>query len=91
MALDKASEQKVCTWLASKGQLVCPLCQGKAWGIGDLVGTTIVPTPLTSTALNMTGAGVSLQVQLTCVGCAYVVFFAAAPMGIAGLPKPLSA
>jgi len=82
MALDKASEQKVCNWLASKGQLVCHLCQGKAWGIGDLVGNTIVPTPLAATSLNLTGAGVSLYVPLSCINCGYVVFLAAAPIGI---------
>lgn len=90
MALDKASEQKVATWLASKGQLVCPHCQGKAWGIGDLVGSTIVPTPLTSPNLNMTGAGVTLLVPLTCINCAYVVHFSAAQMGLTALPKPAS-
>jgi hypothetical protein len=87
MALDKDSEQKVCKWLASKGQLNCPLCKGVAWGIGDLVGLTTVPTPLTGAALHFSGATVSLQVQLTCVGCAYVVFFAAAPMGITAIPQ----
>ncbi len=88
MALDKASEQKVAQWLASKGQLVCPLCKGVAWGIGDLIGTTVVPTPLTGANLNLSGAAVSLLVQLTCINCAYVVHLAAAPMGITSLPKP---
>lgn len=88
MALDKANEQKVCNWIASKGQLVCPLCKGLAWGVGDLVGSTVVPTPLTNTSLNFAGAAVALQVQMICIGCAYVVQFAAAPMGITALPKP---
>jgi len=88
MALDKASEEKVVKWLASKGQLVCPLCKGSGWGVGDLVATTVVPTPLTGPMLNFTGSPVALQVQLTCKVCAYIVYLAAAPIGITALPKP---
>jgi hypothetical protein len=88
MALDKANEEKVVQWLTTKGQLVCPLCKGVAWGIGDLVGVPVVPTPLSGPILNFAGSPVSLQVQLTCIGCAHVVFFAAAPIGITAHPKP---
>ena len=91
MPLDKASEEKVCKWLSSKGQLTCPLCQGKAWGIGDMIGATVVATPLTSAALNPAGAPVSLMVQVTCINCAYTLFFAAPQMGITSLPKPAPA
>jgi hypothetical protein len=90
MALDKASEEKVVKWLSSKGQLMCPLCKGTAWGVGDLVATTVVPTPLTGPMLKLTGAPVALQVQLTCTSCAYIVYLAAAPIGITALPKPES-
>jgi hypothetical protein len=90
MGLDRDSEQKVCTWLAQKGQHVCPICQGKAWGIGDLVGLTIVPTPLTGTGLNLSGAGVSLFVPLTCLNCAYVILLSAAPMGLTSTANPSS-
>jgi hypothetical protein len=87
MALDRDSEQKVCKWIAGKGNLACPLCKGKAWAIGDLVGLTVVPTPLSGTSLNIMGANVSLHVPVTCVNCAYTMLLAAAPIGIVA-PKP---
>ena len=80
MPLDQAQGQKLDAWLRAKAPLglACPVCQRKQWSVGD-----IVSAPTWSPQGFAIGGPTVPTIQVICNHCAYVMHFAAVPIGLA--------
>lgn len=78
MALSQAEQQRVQSWLNTRGrQHSCPVCGANNWSIGDVVSAPIY----TNGGVQLGGPSVPM-VQLVCSNCVYVRLFAAKPIGL---------
>jgi len=80
MSLNQEQTRKLEKWLNSKrafGSENCPICGYNDWKPGD-----IVVAPVRSGGGTRLGGPTVPMVQLICGNCAYVLLFAAVPIGI---------
>jgi len=79
MPLDAAQQQKLQSWMNTKRiQPQCPACGAhNKWVPGDIISSM----PFTPGAITVGGPNVPM-VQLLCANCAYVMLFAAVPIGL---------
>jgi hypothetical protein len=80
MSLIPAQQEKLTEWVARKGVTQrCPACgSSSGWTQGDVVGSYEV----TPGGLRISADSVTPTVQLICNSCAYVLHFAAVPIGL---------
>jgi hypothetical protein len=78
MPLSKEQEQKANAWLQQKNlKARCPACSAAQWAFGEIV----MSPSYTPGGIAVGGPGVP-ELQIVCTNCAYVMHFAAIPMGL---------
>lgn len=81
MPLSAAQQQKMTAWVQTKGaNAVCGACGQNNWSAGDVVAAPVMEA---SGNINIGGPSVPMA-QLICNNCAYVMLFAAVPIGLVG-------
>jgi hypothetical protein len=80
MPLDATQQQKLNTWMQGKGvRNNCPACGTRNWVGGEIINAPIL-VPGGGIAI---GGGPSIpMIQVICDNCAYVMLFAAVPIGL---------
>ncbi len=78
MPLDQAQQQKLQGWMNSKRiRPQCPACGANQWAHGEVINAPVA----VQGGIAIGGPSVPM-VQLICGNCAYVMLFAAVPIGL---------